>query len=222
MKKLILFFSIVFLTLTGIAQDKILLIGGKTISAEVNTVDTLTGQIFYTLTKKDKTTPKVMQSYQVFSITNSTGQENILYYKDTLIGNNFSVPDMRKFIIGEQEAMSGYKTGRVFFSAFALSLGISLLDTYKFKTSDPDVPYGFFHSEPSVLQLASPMVFTILAGLPKITINVGNVKHQEHIDDQYFAWGYGKVGRSKRVFAALKGSIAGSLTGMISYYAFRP
>ena len=84
-------------------------------------IDTLNG-VTTLKNPKDSTKNIIVENDRIFSITNASG-ESIMYVYDTLIGNEFTIDEMRYFILGEQDAEKGFKAKGAFWINFsALSL----------------------------------------------------------------------------------------------------
>lgn len=118
---------IVLFQATAHAQiQQIQLLNGKTIPIETYQI----GPDFITY-KKPGDKPKRTRSvdrYDVFSITNSGGGEDVVYAPaDSL---DFSVEEARRFIQGEQAALEYYKTHGASISSAVVGIGSGFLQFY--------------------------------------------------------------------------------------------
>jgi hypothetical protein len=199
LKYIILFIAIHFHAFS-FAQDEVILLSGKTIEGKlVNIQDD-----FITIeTKKgNKTLVKNIETYRVFSILYGDGYTKILYTKDTLIGNDFTVEEMQYFVWGERDALRGYRTPVTTVAGFATGLA-----------------GGVFAGE-SFLVILVPFAYTGIQTLPKIRINKKTVSDLSYLNHEPYLMGYERIARSKKIQNALKGSIAGMLTGIAAIIVY--
>jgi hypothetical protein len=97
--KLLAVIFLVFVSVQCSAQDTLLFINGKILT--VKNAEVRADRIHYE-TQKNK--EKNISLYRVFSIKSASGDERVVYERDTLDANDFTIEDMRMFIRGEQEA----------------------------------------------------------------------------------------------------------------------
>ncbi|MBL7882735.1 MAG: hypothetical protein JNL69_01600 [Bacteroidia bacterium] len=171
-------------------KDTVLLLNGTVIISTV--VDTTNG----VLTIKNKKNPNknhVIDNERVFSIRNSSG-ENIIYTYDTLIGNEFTVEEMRYFIKGEQDAEKGFKAYGSLYGNLALGIASGLTGS-------------FFCPIP-------PFAFVALSGLPKVKIKHKTVSNLEYLKQDPYLMGYERVARKKRKVQSLIGGGVGLAVGL--------
>lgn len=171
-------------------KDTVLLLNGTVIISTV--VDTTNG----VLTIKNKKNPAknyIIDNERVFSIRNSSG-ENIIYTYDTLIGNEFTVEEMRYFIKGEQDAEKGFKAYGSLYGNMALGIASGLTGS-------------FFCPIP-------PFAFVALSGLPKVKIKHKTVSNLDYLKQDPYLMGYERVARKKRKVQSLIGGGIGLAVGL--------
>lgn len=164
----------------------------------VKVVDTAYHLIRF-LPEKKKRKPKVMdvEKDRVFSIKFSDGQERIIYFYDTMVGNVFTVLETKMFILGEQEAAKSFK-GK---GPFVL---------------------GFFSGIISPIVLSNAVVLSPLPALaitpsvyiPKVKINTKAIENKNHLQYDTYLMGYEKVARKKMFVNALLGVGTGLIAGL--------
>lgn len=171
-------------------QDTIILLNGDAVICTV--IDTTNG---VTSIKNPKHPKKniTIENNRIFSIRNPKG-ENIMYVYDTLIGNEFTVDEMRYFIYGEADADKNFKaTGSLLIGgAIGALSGFTGL---------------FFCPIP-------PFAFTALTGIPKVKIKHETVSNIEFLKHDPYIMGYERVARKKRKVKSLLGGGIGLVVGL--------
>jgi hypothetical protein len=178
---------------TGVSQtgkDTILLLNGSIIIA--NVIDTTNG-VTSIKNPKDSIKNIIIENDRIFSISNNKG-ESIMYVYDTILGNEFTVDEMRYFICGEQDAERGFKAKGAFWGNMLLGAAAG-------------VTGSFFCPLP-------PFAFTALSGLPKVKIKHRTVKDMEYLKHDTYLMGYERVGRKKRKITSLIGGGIGLAAGI--------
>jgi hypothetical protein len=171
-------------------NDTIVLLNGTVLVA--NVTDTTNG-VTTIMNPKDSSKFFVIENDRIFSIKNKNG-ESVLYVYDTLIGNEFTVDEMRYFIHGEQDAEKGFKAKGAFWgnALIGAASGVTL---------------GFLSPLP-------PFAFVALTGVPKVKIDHNSVSNIDYIKHDTYLMGYERVARKKRKFASLIGGVAGLAVGI--------
>jgi hypothetical protein len=118
------FLLLLLLLIAGIAQaqDTIVLITGKVIP--VKSVDYRDYSIDYRTA--DGLKLKSIDAGRVFSVKYANGAERVIFRTDSLDAADFSEDEMRRFIIGEQDARQFYRNQSSKFLGFAIGGGSSL------------------------------------------------------------------------------------------------
>lgn len=196
----ILFILFAFVANTGFSQtgnDTILFINGNTIITTVTEIikstDTTNGFINFINPKKTKKI-KTVNEEQVFSITNSKGEE-LIYKYDTLAENEFTIEEMRYYIRGEQDAAKVIK-GK---GGFATNLIVSAAAGVTGSFLSPLVPF----------------VAVGLLGILKVKIKEGSVSNPEYLKHEAYLQGYENEGKRKRKISTFLGGGIGLILGII-------
>jgi hypothetical protein len=190
-----LLFILVLATCRSTAQDTILLMSGHTIDAKVLGQSTL--EVRYLEEKNNgKILERAEPTENVFSVKDSLGQERIWYFHDTVFGNDLTIDQMRWFIKGEQDARKGYKPLWPVLGGFVVGAGATIA----------------FNLE--VNSLAIPPLYAATMALPRVHVTRGSITDPLMEGDEFYAMGYAKVGRSKRVVRSLIATFAGVAVGL--------
>jgi hypothetical protein len=178
-------------------NDTILLLNGTTVITTI--VDTSNG-VTQIRDPKNPNNKIMIENDRIFSINNSKG-ETILYGFDSIIGNEFTVDEMRYFIKGEQDAQKGFKARGAFLGNLAVggSAGVT----------------GLF------LAPVAPFAFTALVGLPKVKIKKGTVSNPEYLNHDSYLMGYSRVASKKRKLQSLIGGGIGLVVGLGTSFVLR-
>ena len=193
-------FSFLFFSASAfysVGQDRITLMNGTTVEAEVIGASTL--EIRYQFVKKNgKMKLDAFPTDRVFSIMDSTGKETVWYFQDMMMGNDMSVDEMRWFIKGQQDARKGYRSPWATWGGFALSAGLII-------GLDLEVNSFFI-----------PPLWTAVVVLPRVNITRGSIRDPMMEGNDVYAYGYASAARGKRVFRGLIGSFAGVAVGLLT------
>lgn len=190
----LLLLPLLALTRVGAAQDSILLMNGQTIEAKVIGQSTL--EVRYLERTRKGLRERAEPTANVFSVSDSLGRERIWYFHDTIVGNDLTVDQMRWYIKGEQDAREGYKPWLPLLGGFVVGAGATA---------------GF---DLEVNSLLIPPLYAGLMALPRVHITFGSVRDPRMEGNDYYAMGYAKTGRTKRVVRSLLTSAAGVVTGL--------
>lgn len=162
-------------------------------------IDTTRGILKYS-TKKHPDKIRRLDADEIFSIRNKQG-ETILYQQDSA-GNNYSVSDMRYFILGQQDARKSTKTYTAPFVAnLLLSAGAGLTR-------------NFF--SPLV-----PVVFTAILTIPKIKIRNEDVSDPEYLNNKAYVTGYKQEAYKKKRVQTILGGGIGLIVGMTTSFILK-
>jgi len=223
MKSLLVCAVMTFAFLSHGQMDSLVLLTGKTMKLEISKIsaENILYNAFYNkkLNKIEKSGS--IDGYRVFAVYQN-GEKSVLYKKDTIIGNYRSVQEMNSFILGQQHAMNYYSPKPFFYTGIGLGIGSVLYNTYLSKrNAQVDQDYGFFKSTPGFFPLLTTFTYTIIAGIPPVTLKTSTIKKTYLLQDLDFLDGYERVGRTRKLFGALKGKLLGVGIGLASYLIFR-
>lgn len=192
--KRILLSSILFLffvqcySQTG--SDTLLLLNGDVVIGTV--LDTTNGSISL-INPKNAKKNIVIENDRIFSIKNKKG-ENFIYVYDTVIGNEFTIDEMRYFIYGEQDADKKFKARGTMALGFLVGSLSGLTGSF--------------------LCPIPPFAFTALCGIPKVKIKHETVSNLDYLKHDSYLMGYERVARKKRKLKSLIGGGAGLIAGL--------
>lgn len=183
-------------------SDRILLMNGKELEGRI--LEEEEGKVTYKYLKRGDWKTEALAKYRIYSLNPEGEEERILYEQDSAIGNDLSRDQMGNFILGERDAMQGYRAP--YTMAGGLVLGA----------------VGAYALEWSVFTLTIPLVYTLGATAPKIRVDKSTVSDQDLLESDHYLKGYEREARSKRLFNALKGSVGGIVIGMVTYAIVNP
>ena len=163
----------------------------------VKVVDTIYHLIRF-LPEKRKKKPNVMdvEKDRVFSIKFSNGQERIIYFYDTAIGNVFTVLEAKMFMLGEQEATKNFR-GRW---SYALGFVAGIISPIALSNAVALSPLPALAVTPSVY-------------IPKVRVNTKAIANKNYLQYDTYVMGYEKVARKKMFVHALVGVGVGLAAG---------
>lgn len=172
-------------------KDTVLLLSGESIPGKVVRVDNENVVM--------KESENVVQEFnidreRVFSYTTPASGEKVLYSYDTLVGNYFTIDEMRYFIRGEQDGRKGFKARPAFYSNLVIGAAGGITGSFFF-------PIPAF-------------TFAILVGIPKVKINKNTVRRQEDLNHIPYVMGYERMARRNRKIQALIGGGIGIVAGL--------
>ena len=176
------------------AQNKILLLNGKTIETEHYSL----GDEYLTFRKGSKKNLSSIDRYDVFSVTDSLGAENVIYKPaDSL---DYTVEEARHYILGEQIATSVYREPSTGWTSALIGAGSSFLAFYA---------------------LPVPMVYAVVLGRfnPEVK-NVPATVDPAIAHSEAFRFGYQKSARNLKIQRSLKWGYVGlgvGFAGLLIY-----
>lgn len=167
---------------------------GQTIDANVVGQSTL--EVRYLIATGRGLRERTEPTENVFSVTDTLGREKIWYFHDTVFGNDLSVQEMRWFIKGEQDARNGYKPIWAMAGGFVAGAGLTIgLDL-------------------EMNSMLIPPIYAAVMILPRVHVTRGSISDPLMEGDEHYAYGYAKVGRTKRVVRSLISTFAGVGVGL--------
>lgn len=184
-------------TFAQTGKDTILLLNGGVVVATV--IDTLNG-LTTIKNLKDSTKNDVIENDRIFSITNQNG-ESVMYVYDTILGNEFTIEEMRYFILGEQDAEKGYKAKGAFWGNLVLGAAGGVTGSF--------------------LCPIPPFIYTALSGLPRVKVRPSTVSNIEYIKHDTYIMGYERVARKKRKISSLFGGGIGIGVGLGTFFILK-
>lgn len=192
---------VVLLGFAGLAQltpfrpDRILLMNGQIIETRVLGQSTLEVR-YLDFGKNGRSKETAEPTENVFSVTDSLGKERVWYFQDTVFGNDLSIQEMRYFIKGEQDARTGYKPRWAVIGGFVFGAGTSIALNLE------------------VNSLFLPPLYAGAMILPRVHVTRGSITDPYMDGEENYAYGYAKVGRSKRVVRSLVSTALGIVVGV--------
>jgi len=179
-------------------QDTILTMSGREFPCII--LDSLGLEIRYEfVNQRSKTKTRILDRGEIFSIR--SGEENVLYQQDTLIGNWMTEAQVRDFIAGEMDARACHKAGKQFWISFAISAGAAYAAQGGFATT-----------------ILAPLILTGWQLVPVLRIQEECISDPSHTWNEFYALGYEKVARPMQLLNALKGGGSGMALGIILFY----
>lgn len=230
LKVLLICFGAVLAGLTSFAQgeqDSILLLNGRVFRGEITAVnDSL---VWYKETdKKGNSFSSEMATYRIFSYTQN-GISHTLYQQNEDIGNFLTVDEARNATLGSYDARQTFKPRVVFWSSLALGYTATIFDTYLQQSTLDSPNYvgnysspGLFKSKPTVFPFFVPLVLAVSWGLPSFRVKENQIIQKQLLNDPSYYRGYHRVAKQKRMLGALKGSLIGIGTGLVTYAILKP
>lgn len=204
-RKIALFFSF-FLAVEGFGQisttsdtsrlDTLFFLNGEIRAVKI--VDTVYHLIRF-LPEKRKKKPRVLdvEKDRVFSLKFSNGQERIIYFHDSAIGNVFTVLEAKMFMLGEREADLNYRNKWPFIIGFLAGAGS---------------PIAF--SNAVALSPIAPAVTPLHTLIPMIRVNTEKIGNKSYLQYDTYLMGYEKVARKKNFMHAILGAGVGLAAGL--------
>ncbi len=204
LRKIIAFFCI-FNSLVAFGQiettsdtskmDTLYFLNGEVQAVKV--VDTVAHLVRFLPQKRSKK-PKVedIEKAKIFSLKFSNGQERILYFYDSAVGNTFTVLEAKMYMLGEQEAEKNYRNKWPAVIGFMVGVASPILLSN------------------AVLLSPIPAAVTPLHILiPVIKVNTQKIVNKNYLQYDTYLMGYEKVARKKNFMHSLIGAGVGLAAG---------
>jgi hypothetical protein len=182
------------------AQDTLLLMNGRQVNCRI-LADTGTVFEFELVKPNGKVKLRELHKNDVFSVKKAGQQEVILYAQDELLGDIYSIDEMRFYLSGEHDARENFSAWPTFAVGFALCAGISL-----------------WGGDGYITAVGPPILYTMIQLVPKIKIREKTMSRPEYKYNDIYADGYEPPARSRKLFRAMGGSFAGSATGVALWF----
>ena len=202
----IFFFAIAFSFISGVSfsqekLDTLWFMNGETLNVKVT--DTLLNpeQVTCKYMKRKKEREMKIDKERLFSIKFSDSTEKIYYVYDTMQGNIFTVEETRYFVLGERDALKGYRPTISLVCGIAVGLGSPIALAGTIISTIPVLAFGAASSK-----------------LPKVKVNTKKIASREYLKKDTYLLGYERVARKKKMFSALAGGTAGLAAGFVLYF----
>lgn len=178
---------------------QIQLMNGKLMNIQLT--DSSGANIFYNVQKKSgKWVSRSIYKDQVFSLISPEKVESVLYRKNEIIGDEFTVKEMRHYIYGERDAINGYNANPTFFGGVAVGAG----GAYALKGG---IIYPFL----------IPLGYTLSMQIPYIKVKEKSISNMDHTLVDTYILGYEKNARTKKAINAMLGGLLGAAIGTTLY-----
>lgn len=176
-------------------MDTIFFLNGEVKAVKV--VDTVYHLIRF-LPEKRRKKPHVMdvEKDRVFSLKFSDGQERIMYFHDSAIGNVFTVLEAKMFMLGEREADRHYRNKWPFVIGFVVGVGSPIA-----------------LSNAVALSPIAPALTPLHSLIPVIKVNTKKIENKNYLQYDTYLMGYEKVARKKNFMHSILGAGIGLACG---------
>jgi len=189
---------------SGFAQDssrvsQLQLMNGKLMNVQLT--DSSGTNIFFNVQKRSgKWVPRNLYKDQIFSIISPKKVESVLYRKIDIIGNDFTVNEMRYYIYGERDAMNGYNAKPTFYGGLALGAG-----------------GAYFLNGGIIFPFLIPLGYTLGMQIPFIKVKEKTISDMKYTTVDTYILGYEKNARTKKAINSILGSLLGAAIGATVY-----
>lgn len=207
--------------------DSIILLNGRVFRGDITSTDNDLLK-FRETDKKGNTFTSEIATYRIFSYTQK-GNTTTLYQQDDERDNFLTVDEAKNATLGSYDARQTFKPRVVFWTSFVLGYSATIYDTYLQQKSIDHPDYlgdftepGFFKSRPSLFPFFVPVVLSVGWSLPSFKIKEHQMIQTHLLNDESYYRGYHRIAKQKRMLAALKGSLIGIGTGLVTYAIFKP
>jgi hypothetical protein len=200
--RLALAFVFCVATLGTSAQDSVLLMNGREMECTV-LADTGTVLLLQMTKPNGKVIQREIHKNDVFSVSMGGSGEEVYYLQDEMLGNIYSVDEMRFYLAGENDARQNFEAWPTFAVGFALCAGVSLWGGDGYMTA-----------------VGPPIMYTLIQLIPKIKIREKTMSHPEYKYNDIYADGYEPPARTRKLSRAMEGAFLGSATGVACWLLF--
>lgn len=193
--RILLLHLLLFTSSIGFSQQKLLLLNGNEINIKSYTIDDI--YIGYKKVDDKRNKTKVVEKYEVFSITKQDGSEEIFFKPDSA---SFSLEEARNFIRGEQAAKQFYNRPANKWAAGAVGLSSSVLTFYS---------------------LPAPMLYAVVIGRfnPK-KMQIPDGYDAPFSSTEEYRAGYNKKARHLKIQQSLKWGYIGLGIGLTAFIIY--
>ena len=185
----------------AIAQDRLNFINGKSIDCMVDSVGRSNIYCIWKKGKKKNGRSMIYHRSEVYSITNEKDEEDIVFLEDTITGYGYSIEGIKVYRQGCVDARENLNVNLFKYLGFGLGLGFVSWET------------NWFQEDAGTINVVFPIAYTLAVGVwkPRPRKNVD----RDLVQNPAYLMAYQKVGQGRKIAAALKGSFAGVLVGVI-------
>ncbi len=200
-------FTVLFILIaitSSFAQDssrvsQLQLMNGKLMNVQL--IDSSGANIFFNVQKRSgKWVSRNLYKDQVFSIISPEKIESVLYQKIDIIGNDFTINEMRHYIYGERDAMNGYNAKPTFYGGLIIGAGGAYL-------LNGGVLFPFL----------IPLGYTLGMQIPFIKVKEKSISDMKYTTVDTYILGYEKNARTKKAINSILGSLLGAAIGVTVY-----
>jgi len=184
-------------------QDTVFMMNGDVVVTRI--LDTLPENVYCMHPKPTKKKPDrklLMEKERIFSIKFSNGAERLCYKYDTMAGNFFTVPEMRCFVNGEQDASKYFRGRADFWGGLVVGLASG--------TFMPRLGGTFWAYLPC-------FAYTGTTLLPIVKVRAPNHETRSKPHTDIYLLGYERIARKKKITSALKGTVLGLAAGILAF-----
>jgi hypothetical protein len=196
--------SVVFLNtiILAPAQDTLLLMNGSDLPC---TIVEDSGTVFLTLIRKPsgRIIFREIHKNDVFSVTKAGDRERVLYMQDEMLGNVYSIDEMRFYLAGENDARQHFSAWPTFAVGFVLCVGAAI-----------------WGGDGYITTVAPPILYTLVQLIPKIKIREKTMSHPEYKYNDMYADGFEPPARTRKLLRAMEGGFLGSTVGVVYWLLF--
>lgn len=188
-----------FISLFAKSQNTVWFLNGDKMQIGTYSVDTSEYTISYK-NKRDKV--KFIDIDNVFSLTDSTGREQVFYIPVRVEedSDTFSVEQMRSFVQGEYDADNEHKARLAFASGIIAGVGGTVIFSG-----------GLIFYSPLF-----PLTNAVVVGVTKPRVSKVIQLHPERKSDEHYIRGYRVSAGGKRTNSAIKGGLIGLGIGILA------
>jgi hypothetical protein len=183
------------------AQDYVLLMNGREMECTV-LADTGTVLLLQLSKANGRVIVREIHKNDIFSV-NMGGSEEVYYLQDEMMGNIYSVDEMRFYLAGEDDARQNFDAWPTFFVGFALCAGTSL-----------------WGGDGYITAVGPPILYTLIQLVPKIKIREKTMSSPDYKYNDIYADGYEPPARTRKLSRAMEGGFLGSATGVLCWFLF--
>lgn len=164
----------------------------------VKVVDTIAHLVRFLPEKRAKRIRvEEVEKSKVFSLKFSNGQERIIYFHDSAVGNVFTVLEAKMYVLGEREADMHYKNKWPVLIGFAVGVVSPLV-----------------FSNAVLLSPIPAAVIPLHTLIPVIKVNTKKVVNRNYLQYDTYLMGYEKMARKKNFMNSLIGAGSGLAVGL--------